>query len=116
MGEIERRLEKIEYHQKLLLAMIQTQNFPVYELIVKKDLAEDEVEKLFNLCDELTIQYEQQKEEGFVYFTPLLAQFVRLINKKLDPEETINAFLGQKIYVSLMEVLKKTLAMDEKKL
>ncbi|HHY74451.1 MAG TPA: DUF1878 family protein [Bacillus bacterium] len=114
MGEIKKRLKKIEYHQRLLLEMIQTQNFPVYRLIVKNDLSEEEVEELFKLCDDLTIQYEQQKEEGFVYFMPLLTQFINLVNKKLDPEETIHAFLEQKMYVTLMEVLKKTLTIAQK--
>lgn len=107
MGELEKRLKKIEYHQRLILEMMQTHSFPAYKVIIKNDLSEDEVEELFSLCNELTIQYEQQKEEGFVYFTPLLMKFVGLLNKKLDPYETMNAFLNQKMYVPLMEALKK---------
>ncbi|HHW39295.1 MAG TPA: DUF1878 family protein [Bacillales bacterium] len=114
MGEVEKRLKKIEYHQQLLLEMIQTQNFPAYRLIVKSDLSEEEVEEVFRLCEELSLQYEQQKEEGFVYFIPLLTQFIDLLNQKLDPEETIHAFLGQNIYVPLMEILKKSLIIVKK--
>lgn len=109
MEDIEKRLKKVEYHQRLLLEMMQTKKFPVYELIIKKGLTEEEVKELFNLCEELTLQYEQQKEEGFVYFIPLLTQFVRSINEKLDPEETIHALLGQGMYLPLMEVLNKAL-------
>jgi hypothetical protein len=114
MGEIEKRLKKIEYHQQLLFDMIQTQSFPAYRLIVKNDLSEEEVEEIFQLCEKLSTQYEQQKEEGFVYFIPLLTQFIDLLNNKLDPVETINAFLGQEIYVPLMEILKKSLAIVKK--
>ncbi len=114
MGEIEKRLKKIEYHQQLLLEMIQTQSFPAYRLIVKNDLSEEEVEEVFRLCKELSLQFEQQKEEGFVYFIPLLTQFINSLNHKLDPEETIHAFLGQEMYVPLMEILKKSLAIVRK--
>ena len=107
MEDMEKRLKKVEYHQRLLLEMMQTQKFPAYELIIKKDLTEDEVRELVDLCEELTLQYEQQKEEGFVYFLPLLTQFVSSINKKLDPEETIHAFLRQGMFLPLMEVLNK---------
>lgn len=116
MGEIEKRLKKIEYHQQLLLQMMQTQTFPAYRLIVKNDLSEEEVSEIFRLCEELTAQYQQQKEEGFVYFNPLLTQFINLLNKKLNPEETIHAFLAQEIYVPLMEVLKKTLTIVKKQI
>lgn len=114
MGEVEKRLKKIEYHQQLLLEMIQTQSFPAYRLIVKSDLSEEEVEEIFQLCEELSDKFKQQKEEGFVYFIPLLTQFIDSLNNKLDPEETINAFLGQEIFVPLMEILKKSLAMVKK--
>ncbi|WP_017754272.1 DUF1878 family protein [Calidifontibacillus oryziterrae] len=102
------RIKKIEYHQRLLLKMIENQNYPVYELFVKKDLSEVDAAELFSLCDELTLKLETQKEEGFVYFTPLLTEFIRLLNPKLEPKETINAFLKQNLYRSLMEELEKS--------
>lgn len=114
MGDIEKRLKKIEYHQQLLLEMMQTHSFPAYRIIVKNDLSEEEVAEIFRLCEKLSAQFEQQKEEGFVYFIPLLTQFTDLLNNKLDPEETINAFLRQEIYVPLMEILKKSLTIVKK--
>lgn len=109
MKAFEDRLKKIEYHQRLLLGMIQNQKYPAYELIVQNDLSEEEVNVLFLLCEELTEKYEQQKEEGFVHFTPLLTQFVGFLNHKLRPKETINAFLKQDLYRPLMVELKKSL-------
>lgn len=109
MNSFEDRLKKIEYHQKLLLRMIKNQKYPAYELIVQNDLSEEEVNALFKLCEELTDMYEQQKEEGFVYFTPLLTHFVGLLDHKLRPEETVNAFLKQDLYRPLMEELKRSL-------
>lgn len=109
MREFEERLKKIEYHQKLLLEMIKNQTFPLYELLIRKDLSEEEVDELFTLCDMLNEKLAQQKEEGFVYFTPLLTEFVGMLNRKLHPEETINAFLMQDMYPTLMGILKKTL-------
>lgn len=114
MGELEERIKKLEYHQKLILEMIHSSEFPAYEMIIKKDLSEEEVQQVFGLCEDLIVQYEQEKEEGFVYFTPLLTQFVNLLNDKLDPEETIDAFLCQGMYRPLMDVLKKTLTIIQK--
>ncbi|WP_102347456.1 DUF1878 family protein [Bacillus sp. Marseille-P3661] len=107
--ELEERLKKVEYHQKLLLKMLRGSQFPVYEIVINKDLTEDEVDDIFKLCEELNCLYEQQKEEGFVHFIPLLTKFVGLLNHKISAEEMIDALIGQKLYLPLMMELRKSL-------
>ncbi|NSL51999.1 DUF1878 family protein [Calidifontibacillus erzurumensis] len=109
MEEIEKRLKKIEYYQRLLLEMMRGHRFPLHELIMRKDLTEEDVEEFFSLCEELNHKWKQQKEEGFVYFSPLLNEFMEKLNPKLEPIETIDACLGQNVFRPLMEVLKNTL-------
>ena len=103
MESLDQKVKRIEYYQELLLEMMDNHHFPVYELIIKNKLTKKETEELFQLCEELSQEYEEQKEEGLLHFDSLLTHFVGMLNYKLDPKKTIEAFYQQNLYKSLME-------------
>lgn len=105
METTEEKLLRLEFYQNLLLS-IADPSHPFYAMIIKNQLSQKEVEEIYQLCNEITITYEQQKEEGFVTFTPLLNHFVGMLNYKLDPHKTIEALYSQNIYRQLMSLLK----------
>lgn len=109
MDELERRLDKLEYHQQLILRMIGDTEMQLYYLIIDKNLSRKETEELLNLCDSLNKEVEKQKAEGYVTFNPLLIKLKSSLVPSISPEELIQACLKQGIYVSLMKELQKSL-------
>ncbi|WP_456276028.1 DUF1878 family protein [Bacillus sp. AK128] len=109
METIEKRLERLEYYQKIMLELIDLEKRPFHHLLMKQKLAEDEVAELYRLCEELTMEYKKQKAEGFVGFSPLLKIFSERLNPKLSLLETIEALHKERIYMPLMTVLKNTI-------
>ncbi len=109
MDELVRRIEKLEYHQQLLLRMIGHEEMQLYYLIVHKNLSRKETEELLNLCDTLNKKVEKQKAEGYVTFNPLLIELKSNLTPSISPKELIQACLEQGIYVSLMKELQKSL-------
>jgi hypothetical protein len=104
--EVLRKLAQIQYHQKLIVSMIHSPNQNFHKLIVENELFEEEVKEFYQLCEKLSIELEEQKAEGFVYFHPLYHMFSTSLNSKLSPTETINACLAQGIFLPLMEEFK----------
>ncbi|MBM7659927.1 hypothetical protein JOC85_000694 [Bacillus mesophilus] len=109
METIEKRIERLEYYQKLMLELVDLESWPLHHLVMKRKLSEEEVEELFYLCEELTVEYKNQKAEGFVGFTPLLQDFIGRLNEKLSPLETIEALHKEQLYQPLMLILKHTI-------
>lgn len=109
MKELNERLEKLEYHQKLLLGMINPAGKEFDLLVIKKQLSEKEVMEFLQMCEELSQEMENQKAENFVFYSPLFKEFASRLNKKLYPAETIQACLMQRIFPDLMEILSKNL-------
>ena len=109
MDELERRIERLEYHQQLLLRMIGHEEMQLYYLIVDKNLSRKETEELLNICDNLNKEVEKQKAEGYVTFNPLLIELKSKLIPSISPTELIQACLKQGVYVSLMKELKKSL-------
>lgn len=107
MDELKERIEKLEFHQKLLLEMIQPvdakKDFDL--LIIRKSLSEGEVKEFHQLCEALKSDMEKQKAEKFVFHFPLFKQFTARLNVKLQPEETIQACINQNIHPELMKIL-----------
>lgn len=102
-----KRIEQLEYHQQLLLQIIENPNNEFSKLIVWKKLTQEEVVDFYHLCDEMSKKLEEQKADGFVYFYPLLNEFSEKLNDKLDVKETIFACLKQNLYIPLMKELAK---------
>jgi len=103
------KLKMLEYHQSLLLKMNISTSEAFYKLIIEKSLSEEEVNQLYRKCEQLSIDYEEQKAEGFVYFHPLFQKFIQVLPPKLTVEEVIFACLKQGLYVPLMTEFKKYL-------
>ncbi|MEH7522964.1 DUF1878 family protein [Bacillus sp. JJ1503] len=109
INEVMKRMNKLEYQQKLLLKMIENRNLEFFKLIVEKSLAEREVEDFYRLCEELSIELEEQKAEGFVYFHPLYNKFTYRLHKDLEPKEAVQACLKQGLFIPLMDEFVKYL-------
>ena len=106
MEELQRRLERIAYHQRLLAESLD-EKYAFTKLIIKHDLAKEEVTAFLQLCEELNKKWDEQRAEGFVYFHPLLEEWLEKLNPKLEPKSAIRACLKQGIYPELMAEFNK---------
>ena len=103
------KLQMLEYHQSLLLKMIKNTNDQFYKLVIEKSLSEQDVKQFYKQCEGLSKELEEQKAEGFVYFHPLYKRFTSRLHPNLQAEEVIQACLCQKLFLPLMQELKKYL-------
>jgi hypothetical protein len=95
------RIRRVEYHQKLLIRLMENPKLDFYKLVIENEITESEVIKFFYLCDELNIKMEEQKAEGFVYFHPLFNELSSSLPNKLDVKEVVQACVNQKLFESL---------------
>lgn len=103
LKDFEKRLEKLEYYQTLLLEMADTEKYPLNVLIIKNNMSKEETAELHRLCEDLMNMYQEQKAQGLVIFTDLLTLFAGQLNYKLDILETIQALHKQNFYKPLMK-------------
>ena len=101
--ELINRILILEYHQKLFIKLLNNPKLDFYKVIIEFGISEQETQKFFSLCDELTIKMEEQKAEGFVYFHPLFEEFSISLPQRLDPKEMIQACVTQQLYEPLMK-------------
>ncbi|MED0657677.1 YhaI family protein [Anoxybacillus ayderensis] len=106
---IEQRMEKLEYYCSLMLDMIAPETKPFYALVIRHGLTKEEVEHTLRLCEQLSEQYKQQKEEGFVIFTSLFHEFASALHPNLPLAETIDALKKQQLFVPLMTEFQRLL-------
>lgn len=104
-----KRLERLEYHQQLLLRLADCTKEPFTYLIIKENLGPEEILEFHSLCDDLSKKMEKQKAEGFLYFHPLLKEFSQKLNRKLDVKEVITSCIQQNLHTELMTELQKYL-------
>lgn len=107
--DVMKRIKMLEYHQKLLIKLIDNKNLEFFKLIVEKSIEKKEVEEFEKLCEKLSIKLEEQKAEGFVYFHPLYNIFIERLPKSIKPREAVQACLKQGLYISLMSEFEKYL-------
>jgi len=107
MESLERRIERLEYYQRLMFNLLDNEKASFYRLIVEANLTKEDVDELFKLCENLSNEYQKQKAEGLVFFTPLLTQFVGLLHPNLDVGKTVEVLLSQRKYVPLMNEFRK---------
>ncbi|MGG5253342.1 DUF1878 family protein [Neobacillus sp. SM06] len=105
--DVMHRLRLLEYHQKLLVQLVANPQLDFLKKIVEKGISEQEVEAFFKLCDELTLQMEEQKAEGFLHFYPLYHKFTASLPKNLQADEAVTSCLNQNLYLDLMREFKK---------
>lgn len=108
-SEVLKNLKLIQYHQSLILHMLSKCHDEFYKLVILRGLTEEEVHGFYQLCSRLSMELEEQKAEGFVYFHPLYQQFKDSLNHKLQVNEVIYACISQNLYLPLMNELKGNL-------
>jgi hypothetical protein len=101
------RIQLLEYHQKLLLKLLNNPRLEFNKLVIEKGISEQEVQNIFELCEKMCKKMEEQKAEGFVYFDPLFAEFSTSLPQPLRTEEVIHACLSQNLFESIMLEFKK---------
>lgn len=107
--ELLERIQLLEFHQKLLLKLINNPKLEFSKLIIENGISEQEVQSFFKLCEEMCNKMAKQKAEGFVYFYPLFDEFSTSLPLTLQTEEVILACLRQNLFESLMLEFKKYL-------
>lgn len=107
--ELIHRINLLEYHQKLLLNLLSNPKLNYYKLIIEKGISEEEVQKFFNLCDDLSMKMEEQKAEGYVYFHPLFNELSASLPSNLNINEVIHSCITQKLFETLMQEFRKYL-------
>ncbi|MBS4171896.1 DUF1878 family protein [Bacillus sp. FJAT-49736] len=109
MENFEERLKRMEFYQSLLIQMAQKEGFEFYHLIMENQLTKEDVTQFFELCEVLSHEYEEQKEDKFVFFSPLYEKFKERLHPKLQPNEVIKACINQGLYSKLMNILMKNI-------
>ncbi|WP_075983510.1 DUF1878 family protein [Bacillus massilinigeriensis] len=107
--DIIEKMNRMEYHQSLLINMISTSTDDFYKLVIKRSLDKAAVDVFFQNCANLSIKLEEQKAEGFVFFHPLFEEFKSTLHPNLQAEEVIPACIRQQLFAPLMEELEKYL-------
>ncbi|MFA1819076.1 DUF1878 family protein [Virgibacillus oceani] len=107
--------ETASFHVQLLSKILNLDDYPVVKLVIENNLSKAESEKLFHLLTRLNNQYEIQKEEGFLDFTPLLVEFAGMLNEKLDPDQTISALAEEGHYPALMKEFTRIIEIEKRK-
>ncbi|MEC1261696.1 YhaI family protein [Bacillus swezeyi] len=102
MNSFEHRLERLEYYMKLLLNTADMDQYPYYKMLIEQGLSEEEAKETEKLCEELAMELEAQKAQGYVMFDHLLTLFAGQLNEKLEVHETIFALHRQGLYKPLM--------------
>ncbi|WP_347552357.1 DUF1878 family protein [Pseudalkalibacillus hwajinpoensis] len=106
MESIHKRLDKIEFHMRLLAKMKGEGEYPFYRLAIEQGLTEEEVSAVYQLCIEVNAKMHEQIEEGLLSRSSLLTHFVGMLNMKLEPLSAIKALRAQEEhYHELMETL-----------
>lgn len=100
--EIIQKMNTLEFHQKLLLEVINNHDMDFYKLVVENSIDEKDMNRVLTFCETLSKELEEQKAEGFVYFHPLYHRFLHCLPPQLEPRKVIRAFIKQKLFVSLM--------------
>jgi hypothetical protein len=110
MDNFEERIKRMEYYQNLLFKMMRKDGYEFSQLIIEKQLTEEEVAQFYDLCELLSKEYEEQKADKFVFFSPLFLKFKEGLHHKLQPSEVIEACINQNLYPELMNTLMKNIS------
>jgi|SRR5699024_4941794 hypothetical protein len=100
---------------QMLSRTLDSNRYPLTKLLIERNLTKQEYDELFNLLRDLNEQYEKEKEEGFLNFTPLLIHFAGMLCEKLEPNETIEALKKEGYFPSLMDEFIRILKKEQMK-
>ncbi|MCM3767365.1 YhaI family protein [Neobacillus niacini] len=101
MQEYERlkaRVDLLQYHQKLLLELVDNPKLPFYRLVIESGITETEITNFYTLCDKLSKKMAEQKAEGYVNFHPLFEKLLFSMPASLDASKVVKACLDQDLY------------------
>lgn len=107
MRNLEKEIETLRYHQQLLLRIIRNPKAKFDLLIVEKNMTEEEVRALLELCESLSNKFVMEKAEGYMNFQPLFSHLKRNLTPKLTIKELIEAFLAQGLHETFMKEMSK---------
>ncbi|KMY49016.1 DUF1878 family protein [Peribacillus loiseleuriae] len=107
MRDLEREINRLKFHQKLLLNVIRNPNAELDVIFFEKNLSETEAHEILRLCDKLSKQYEIEKAEGYIHFQPLFNRLTMELTAKVTVKELIEACLKQGLYDSFMKDMVK---------
>lgn len=105
--ELQNRIGLLEYHQKLLVQMINNSKADFYKIVIEKGISEREVQTFLQLCENLHKKMEEQKAEGFLYFHPLFNEFMNGLPETFEVKEVVQACLNQQLYEPLFKEFRK---------
>jgi Protein of unknown function (DUF1878) len=109
MNDLEKEINTLKFHQKLLVKAIRNEHNELDLLFVEKNVSEEEANEIIKICEELSKQFEIEKAEGYINFQPLLKQLVRKLNRKVLVQELIEACLLQGLFIPFMKEMKREL-------
>ncbi|MBC5636624.1 DUF1878 family protein [Ornithinibacillus sp. BX22] len=99
------------FHLQLLTRIIDVNKFPFTKLVIENEITEEEYKEIFHTIENINSEYIEQKEEGLLHYSSLLARFAGLLNPKLNPTDTIYALRREGYFPDLLDefiqILKK---------
>ncbi|MBA9025269.1 DUF1878 family protein [Peribacillus huizhouensis] len=107
MRDLEREINRLKFHQTLLLNIIRNPNAQLDVLFFEKNLSEREAHEILKVCDNLSKRYEIEKAEGYIHFQPLFNCLTMELTEKVTVNELIEACLKQGLYDSFMKEMEK---------
>jgi Protein of unknown function (DUF1878) len=105
--QLKAQVDLLQYHQKLLVLLVDNPKLEFYRLVIESGLNELEVTRFYIFCDRLSKKMAEQKAEGYVYFHPLFEELLFSLPSSLDARKVVKACLAQNLYRSLFEELSK---------
>ncbi|QPC45988.1 DUF1878 family protein [Mangrovibacillus cuniculi] len=108
MSNLEKRLERIEFHQKLIVEYIDNPKAGLYKFVVQHGVSKEEYMEFTTLCQSLMQKFETEKKAESVYYTPLFLEFVNGLPKTFNLK-VIDACIKHGLYKEMMIAFKKHL-------
>ncbi|MFQ3543780.1 DUF1878 family protein [Halobacillus rhizosphaerae] len=97
--------ESCHFHLQLLLKGVELHQFPFTRLVIERGVTEEEYTHTLHLVEELHSNYEKDRSEGLVDYTPLLLHFAGMLTCKLPIKDTLIALREEGIYPALAKEL-----------
>ena len=110
MSELKFLMDKIqllEFHQTLLLKLINNPSLEFYRLIIQNGISKQEMDHFIHKCDEISKKFKKQKAEGFVYFHPLFVELTQALPLQLEIKDVVKACIAQQLYEPLFQEFAK---------
>lgn len=91
------------FQLQLLTRIIDVNKFPFTKIVIENNVTEEEYNQMFMLLEKIDFEYLEQKEEGLLDFSSLLAKFRSQITEKLNPIKVIYAMKKEGFFTELLD-------------